>query len=151
MHPETKRLGEATMDLEFRESQLLETWHRVNGDKPMPANLLTLKSWECVHDSRVVGHCTADTATGEIVGLSVDHGYRRQGIARKLLSHIVDLLCAQGAGKIWLAVPRDSMLPAHHFYRALGWRPATEHPTGGDEILEFPIRRAASHQGTREP
>lgn len=129
------------MDLEFREGRLQEAWHRVNGDKPMPANLLTLRSWECVHNSRIVGHCTADTITGEIVGLSVDHGYRRQGIARRLLSHIVDLLCAQGVGRIWVTFPRDSTLPAYHFYRALRLRPTGERLTSGDEILELPIGR----------
>ena len=132
------------MDLEFREIRLQEAWHRVNGDRPMPANLLTLKSWECVHDSRVVGHCTADAA-GEMVGLSVDHGYRRQGIARKLFSHVVDLLCAQGAARIWVAFPRDSTLPAYHFYRAMGLRPTGEHLASGDEVLELPIGRAADH------
>jgi len=59
------------MNLEFRESRLQEAWHRVYGDRPMPVNLLTRINWECLHDFRVVGHCTADAA-GEIVGLSVD-------------------------------------------------------------------------------
>jgi ribosomal protein S18 acetylase RimI-like enzyme len=127
------------MDLEFREVDLQEAWKRSYGDKPLPAEVLALRSCEAVHNSRAIGHCTADILTGEIIGLSVDHVYRRRGIARKLLSHIVDLLLAEGARRIWLAAPRDSTLPAHHFYRALGWRPTGERLVDGEEILEFPI------------
>ena len=103
------------MNLEFRKARLQDQWHRLNGDKPMPASALTLLSWECVHDFKVVGHCTADMATGEIIGLLVDHSYRR---------------------------PCDPTLPAHQFYRALGWRPTGERLANGDEILETPEGRA---------
>jgi ribosomal protein S18 acetylase RimI-like enzyme len=127
------------MDLEFREADLQDAWKHKYGDNPMPAEVLALRSWRCLHNSRVIGHCTANIVTGEIIGLSVDHGYRRQGIARKLLSHIVDLLLAGGARRIWLAAPCDSTLPAHDFYRALGWRPTGERLVDGEEILEFPI------------
>jgi ribosomal protein S18 acetylase RimI-like enzyme len=127
------------MDLEIREIKMQEAWRHVHGDKPMPTDLLSMRTWECVHLSGVVGHCIANTATGEILGLSVDPGFRRQGIARKLLAHIVDLLRSEGAQRIWLAAPCDSTLPAHRFYRALGWRPTGERLASGDEILEFPV------------
>ncbi|MEJ0008882.1 MAG: GNAT family N-acetyltransferase [Steroidobacteraceae bacterium] len=117
----------------------------MHGDLPVPGAVLALRSWECLHESRVVGHCTANTTTGEIIGLSVDHGFRRQSIARRLLSRIVELLRAQGAGRTWLAAPCDATLPAHRFYRALGWRPTGELQGGTDEILEFPIGGAAIH------
>lgn len=91
---------------------------------------------ECIHDGRVVGHCIGNSSTGEIIGLSVDHRYRRRGIARKLLTLVVDLMRADDALRIWLSVPRDTTLPAHHFYRALGWRQTGEEPSTGDVILE---------------
>lgn len=117
------------MDFEFQATKLTEANIKMlraatERDRPFAADVLSgqVKFWECMHEGRVVGHCIGNSATGEILGLSVDHNYRRQGIARKLLSLVVDLLRADGAQKIWLAVPGDFSLPAHDFYRALGWR-----------------------------
>jgi ribosomal protein S18 acetylase RimI-like enzyme len=139
------------MDLEFRPYQLTDPDIRhlraVTGKAlPFAADVLSgrVKFRECVHDGRVIGHCIGNAATGEILGLSVDHAYRRQGIARKLLSQVVDLLRADGAGRIWLAAPSDSTLPAYRFYRALGWQPSGEQLAGGDEILELRSPRAAN-------
>jgi ribosomal protein S18 acetylase RimI-like enzyme len=99
-----------------------------------------LKFRECVHDGRLVGHCIGNSATGEILGLAVDHRYRRQGIARTLLSQVVDLLHADGVGRIWLKMSSaDPDVPALLFYRALGWRQTGEDTSTGDLILEPPI------------
>ncbi len=111
----------------------------MHGERPVPSNFLSIRSYECVDDSGVVGHCTADLATGEIVGLSVDYSYRRQGIARKLLSLIVDLMGAAGVRRVWLTVSGDPALPALKFYRAVGWRQAGEDSETGDLILEPPM------------
>jgi ribosomal protein S18 acetylase RimI-like enzyme len=139
------------MDLEFRPTQLngsrIQTLRAATGkDLPFAADVLSgrVKFRECVHDARVVGHCIGNSATGEIIGLSVEHSYRRQGIARKLLSLVVDLLRAEGAQRIWLVVPSDPSLPAYQFYRALGWRPTGKHLADGDEIIELPSPRAAT-------
>jgi ribosomal protein S18 acetylase RimI-like enzyme len=134
------------MELEFRPYQLTDadTLHLravATENASFAADMLSgrVKFRECVHDGQVVGHCIGNAATGEILGLSVDHNYRRQGIARKLLSLVVDLLRADGARRIWLAAPSNSTSPAYRFYRALGWRPTSEHAEPGDEILELPI------------
>ena len=134
------------MDLEFRPTQLTEAriqmLRAVTGkDQPFAADVLSgrVKFRECVHDGRVVGHCIGNSATGEIIGLSVDQSYRRQGIARKLLSLVVDLLLADGVQRIWLEAPSDSTLPAYRFYRALGWQPTGQHLADGIEIIELPI------------
>jgi ribosomal protein S18 acetylase RimI-like enzyme len=134
------------MDLQFRATQLTEARIQqlraaTGKDQPFAADVLSgrVKFRECVHDGRVVGHCIGNSATGEILGLSVDHSYRRQGIARKLLSLVVDLLRADGAQRIWLAAPSDPTLPAYRFYRAVGWHPTGTHLADGDEIIELHI------------
>ena len=133
------------MDLEFRHTLLTDADIRrlraASGeDLPFAADVLAgrVKFRECVHDGRVVGHCIGNSATGEILGLSVDHGYRRQGIARQLLSQVVDLLLADGAQRIWLAAPGDSALPAHQFYRKLGWQPTGETLATDEITFELP-------------
>jgi|HubBroStandDraft_1064217.scaffolds.fasta_scaffold03338_4 ribosomal protein S18 acetylase RimI-like enzyme len=132
------------MDLQFRPTKLAEAYIRqlraaTGKDQPFAADVLSgrIKFRECAHKGGVVGHCIGNSVTGEILGLSVDHSYRRQGIARKLLSLVVDLLRAEGARRIWLAAPRDPTLPARQFYRALGWRQTGENHSSGDVILEL--------------
>jgi ribosomal protein S18 acetylase RimI-like enzyme len=134
------------MELEFRPYQLtdadaqhLRGVAKENASFAADMSSGRVKFRECVHDGRVVGHCIGNAVTGEILGLSVDHSYRRQGIARKLLSLVVDLMRADGAQRIWLAAPSNSTSPAYQFYRALGWRPTGEHAVPGDEILELSI------------
>ena len=114
----------------------------------MPAELSSgqLRSWDCVHDSRVVGHCIADSATGEIVGLSVLSDYQGQGIGRRLLTLVVDWLRAAGAKRIWLAAPSDSTLRAYGFYRAVGWVPTGERTSDGSEILVLERDLWTSHE-----
>ena len=71
------------MELEFRPYQLTnaDTRHlRAGATENAPsfaADMLSgrVKFRECVHDGRVVGHCIGNAATGEILGLSVDHSY----------------------------------------------------------------------------
>jgi ribosomal protein S18 acetylase RimI-like enzyme len=132
------------MDLEFRPTKLTEAdiqqLRAATGkDQPFAADVLSgrIKFRECVREGRVVGHCIGSSVTGEILQLSVDLSYRRLGIARKLLSLVVDLLRADGARRIWLAAPCDPTLPAHQFYRALGWRQTGENHSNGDVILEL--------------
>ena len=125
--------------MEYHDANLQAAWRRVHGDSPMPEILGSLRGWECFHDSRRVGHCSANVATGEILGLEVDHDYRRRGVGRQLLSLAVDRLRAAGARRIWLATPGDSTQPAYRFYVALGWHCSGERLANGDEILEPPI------------
>lgn len=122
--------------LEFHEAPLQNEWRDIHPGEVVPPEIARLKSWRCVIDSRMVGHCTGDPMSGEIIGLSVVHAYRRRGIGRKLLARVVEALRTAGATRIWVEAPADPALPAYHFYRAVGWAAAGEHTRGGSEILE---------------
>jgi ribosomal protein S18 acetylase RimI-like enzyme len=123
--------------VEYTETPLQDLRRHTHPDKAAPAELARLKNWRCLIDSRMVGHCTGDPMSGEIVGLSVDKDHRRQGIGRKLLSLVVEALRAAGATRIWVDAPDDQATPAYSFYRAVGWVPTGEHPRNGSEILEL--------------
>lgn len=99
-----------------------------------------MRSWQCVIDSRIVGHCTGDSMTGEIIGLSVVSGYRGQGVARRLLFLVVEALRAAGAARISLVASADPALPAYGFYRSMGWVPTGEYTKDGSEVLESRAR-----------
>lgn len=126
-----------TTALEFREARVQDLWESVHPGKPVPPDVARLRSWECTHGTRTVGHCTGDSTTGEIVGLSVVAAYQGQGIGKRLLSLVVDSLRGAGAQKIWLASPSDPNLRAYGFYRATGWVPTGERPSDNEEILEL--------------
>jgi ribosomal protein S18 acetylase RimI-like enzyme len=122
--------------LEFHEARLLDQWRDAHPDAAVPPEVARLKGWQCVIDSRMVGHCIGDSISGEIISLSVESAYRRQRIGGELLSLVVDALRAAGVTRVWLACPPDRALPAYGFYRAVGWVPTGEHTRDGHEILE---------------
>jgi ribosomal protein S18 acetylase RimI-like enzyme len=104
-----------------------------------PADLLRrIILWECADESLVVGHCSGDLATGEVLSLSVVKDYEGRGIGRKLLSLVVGRLRAEGVQRIWLVAPVAPALRAFGFYRALGWRSTGEQREGDSEVLELP-------------
>ncbi len=127
------------MPLEFREVRLPELWQASRPSEPVPAEFAEghIRSWECLHDAQVVGHCSGNAATGEVLGLSVVPAYRRQGIARRLLAVVVAWLRSQGTERIWLSAPSDPSRPAHAFYRAQGWVPTGVRENDAVEILEL--------------
>jgi ribosomal protein S18 acetylase RimI-like enzyme len=111
----------------------------------LPANqgeFLTgsIKLWECADNSQVVGHCSGNVATGEVLSLSVHPGYEGRGIGRELLSLVVNWLREAGPKRIWLLAPSDPSLRAFGFYRAMGWQPTGEQLETGNEVLEFPLK-----------
>jgi GNAT superfamily N-acetyltransferase len=130
------RAAHPNAELEFREARLHALWRNAHPREPVPAEVERLRSWECVLESRTVGHCTGDSMTDEIVGLAVVAAYQGQGIGTRLLSLVVDALRSEGAKRIWLAAPSDPELRAHGFYRAVGWLPTGERTSDGSEILE---------------
>jgi ribosomal protein S18 acetylase RimI-like enzyme len=152
--------AEAKMNLEFRESRFADRSQFADIDAaveeqsgssralllrlgipipPIRAELLKrIKLWECVDGSQVVGHCSGDRATGEVLTLSVQVDYQRRGIGRKLLSLVVRWLRGDGVQRIWLVAPSDPSLRAFGFYRALGWRATEEKVEAGSEVLEPP-------------
>lgn len=93
------------------------------------------KGWVCEHGSRVVGFCTGDLATGEVLVLAVLPQYEGLGIGRKLLSLVVGQLSAARARRVWLAASSNPAVRSYGFYRALGWRATGERTGNGDEIL----------------
>jgi ribosomal protein S18 acetylase RimI-like enzyme len=123
--------------LEFREARLQDLWRDTHPGEPVPTEVGRLRCWECVFDSRTVGHCTGDSTTGEIVGLTVAPAHQALGIGRKLLSLVVDALRAAGVSRVWLAAPSDPTSRAYGFYRAIGWVPTGVRPNDGLEILEL--------------
>jgi GNAT superfamily N-acetyltransferase len=123
--------------LEFREARLQELWRQRHPEASMPTNVAALRSWECVADSQVVGHCAGDATTGEIVGLSVIPTHQGRGIGKRLLAQVVSAMRAEGANRIWVAAPSDPAVRAYGFYRAVGWRPTGGRTPDGSEILEL--------------
>jgi ribosomal protein S18 acetylase RimI-like enzyme len=94
--------------------------------------------WECADESLVVGHCSGDLATGEVLSLSVRKDYEGRGIGRRLLSLVVGRLRAAGIQRIWLVAPAAPAQRAFGFYRALGWQPTGEKRGGDIEVLKLP-------------
>ena len=91
----------------------------------------------CTCDGRVVGFCSGDVGSGEVLVLAVLPDYEGRGIGKQLLSHVVARLAGAGMQRVWLAAAADPTVRAHGFYRRLGWRPTAESTSNGDEILEL--------------
>jgi ribosomal protein S18 acetylase RimI-like enzyme len=159
------------MELEFRETQLtdLEALFELRGrtrQNPLSREELAqlgitpqssardltagnICGSVCTHDSRIVGFCTGDMHTGEILVLAVLPDYEGHGVGKQLLLRVVDRLKAAGAERIWLTASADPTVRAHGFYRTLGWRPNGERMANGDEILELqPVGTSLMAQGT---
>ena len=94
-----------------------------------------VNGWVCEADGQVVGFCSGDTETGEVLVLAVLPEYEGKGVGRRLLAEVVGELRAQGHGKLWLAASADPAHRSHGFYRAQGWKPTGEVDAAGDEIL----------------
>ena len=91
----------------------------------------------CTCDGGVVGFCSGDVGSGEVLVLAVLPEYEGRGIGKRLLSDVVARLRRGGAQRIWLAAAADPTVRAHGFYRYMGWRPTGESTSNGDEILEL--------------
>jgi GNAT superfamily N-acetyltransferase len=94
-----------------------------------------VKGWVCSHDSNLVGFCSGDAETGEVLVVAVLPEHECNGIGTQLLAHVVEWLRSVGFDTICLAASPDARIRAHGFYRSLGWRPNGEVNESGDEIL----------------
>jgi len=96
------------------------------------------RGWVCSRESRIVGFCIGEAATGEVLVLAVLPQFEGRGIGKTLLSLAVDWLRSFKPTRIWLGASSDPRTRSHGFYRALGWRPVGEKDTHGDEVLVLP-------------
>ncbi|WP_108990793.1 GNAT family N-acetyltransferase [Streptomyces coelicoflavus] len=115
---------------------------------PLPADTGWWKAME--------GETTAEfvAETGErtlgIVELAVRAGWRRQGVAARMHTHLLEGL---GVERVTLAMrPEPEAAPAHAAYAAWGyrlvgrWRPADDEPVSHIMLLTLPV---AAHEGGR--
>jgi GNAT superfamily N-acetyltransferase len=98
--------------------------------------------WVCADDGEVVGFCSGDAETGEVLVLAVLAEYEGRGIGKRLLAEVVYAMRARGHRRLWLATSSDPASRAHGFYRAQGWRPSGETDAIGDEILVLQLNQA---------
>lgn len=96
--------------------------------------------WVCEADGTIVGFCTGDASTGEVLVLAVLLEYEARKIGINLLTRLIETLREKGAARIWLSASPDANIRAHGFYRANGWVPTGEVLDNGDEVLEFANR-----------
>jgi GNAT superfamily N-acetyltransferase len=84
-----------------------------------PEGLAEGRTYVAEEDGSVVGFATWARAGGvtELEDLFVDPGWRRRGLAAALVSHIVDVLRAQGVRCLEVT----ANLHAEGFYRAAGF------------------------------
>lgn len=96
-----------------------------------------LCGWVAVVEGGVVGFCTGDTESGEVLVLALLPAFEGQGVGKTLLSNVVEELLLKGIEPLWLAADSNSDVRAHGFYRYLGWKPTGQVLENGDEILQF--------------
>ena len=123
-------------------------------DNPVPAEILkefgvTEEAWVplirdksvvgVVAESKdeVVGFCSGDVNTGEVLVLALLPEYEGHGLGKNMLELVSDKLFSFGMDKLWLAASPNPEIRAHGFYRYLGWVPTGVIDTNGDEVLEY--------------
>ena len=123
-------------------------------DNPVPAEILrdfgvTEEAWgPLIRDksivgvvaeskNEVIGFCSGDVNTGEVLVLALLPEYEGQGFGKSMLKLVTDKLFSLGIDKLWLAASPDPAIRAHGFYRYLGWVPTGVIDTNGDEVLEY--------------
>ena len=87
------------------------------------------RGWLAEADGRIVGMIVAWQFVDEvhIATLAIDPDFRRQGIAQKLLSHVLRLAAKEGAASSFLEV-RASNLAAQDMYRKFGYKESGRRP-----------------------
>lgn len=94
----------------------------------------------CEEDGRIVGFCTGDRGTGEVLVLAVLPEHEGKGIGSGLLTDVVKVLERQGCPRIWLACSADPASRSHGFYRHNGWKETGKSLDNGDEVLVLDAR-----------
>ena len=112
---EPRDLDRATAGLDLPD----ECWTRAMFADDLPRN--DRSWWVAYQGDTLVGFAGGWVIDGElqILDIAVDPGFRRQGIARRLMSYLIDDASALGAGSVSLEV-RASNEEAQAFYLSLG-------------------------------
>ena len=92
----------------------------------------------CECDGSVVGFCTGDAGTGEVIVLAVLPEHEGKGVGLSMLELVVQELSKREHERIWLACSPDPNSRSHGFYRRNGWIETGEKLENGDDILVFP-------------
>lgn len=95
----------------------------------------------CEQQGHIVGFCTGDTHSGEVLVLAVLPEHEGQGIGLTLLTNVVDELKQQGCTRLWLACSADPASRSHGFYRRNGWSATGVKLDNGDEVLVLETAR----------
>ena len=74
-----------------------------------------LSSWVCAEGSALVGFCSGDTASGEVLVLAVLPRFERRGIGKRLLLSVVETLRRAGCQRPWLAASSDRKVRSHGY------------------------------------
>ncbi len=83
----------------------------------------------------IVGFCTGDTKTGEIMVLAVLPEFEGKGIGITLLNGVVSAFKEMILDPIWLGCSPDPASRSYGFYRANGWSESGKKLENGDDIL----------------
>jgi GNAT superfamily N-acetyltransferase len=95
-----------------------------------------MHSWVALHEERVVGFCSVQDSSGEVLVLAVQAGFEGQGLGRALLATAVQhLRHIAGCARIWLMASDDPALRSYGFYRAQGWQASGRRDQHGDQEL----------------
>ena len=89
----------------------------------------------CEVDGKIVGFCSGDIHSGEIIVLAVLPEFEKRKIGIALLNGVISDLSVLGVVKFWLACSPNPVIRSHGFYRANGWIPTGEILENQDEIL----------------
>ena len=73
------------------------------------------RGWVCWSESRIVGFCIGEAATGEVLVLAVLPQFEGRGIGKTLLSLAVDWLRSFKPTRIWLGASSDPRARSHGF------------------------------------
>lgn len=72
---------------------------------------------------RILGYVMGEWQSGgaEVISVAVHPDFRGQGLGRKLMQRLLDLIHRQGGAKVWLMVRADNTV-AINLYRSMGFR-----------------------------
>jgi ribosomal protein S18 acetylase RimI-like enzyme len=129
-----------TLRARTRENPLARAELAARGITPASTRLALrsgqLRCWVCTQRAVLVGFCSGDARTGEVLVVAVHGDFEGTGVGRRLLDLVGRALHGAGCQRLWLAADPDPRHRAHGFYRALGWRATGRRADSGDEILE---------------